>query len=150
MKITNHHELRKRKSLDLSHPKITDQSSKKMCDINCIIASYQKTGMLPHFKEKHPQFLDETKFPTFMEAHDTVQQASDLFNQLPSIVRKAMNNNPANLEEFINDPKNHSFLSDHGIIEKQEKSLKNDSDPSRNATTKSVKDEVKKKGERAE
>lgn len=115
--ITNHHELRERRQIDCSHPKLTDQSFAKMCDINTIMAQYAKTGMLPHFKKADPQFIDTTELPSLMDAHAAVNHSKKLFNDLPAVIRRAMDNNPANLENYLSDPENQKFLLKHGVLE---------------------------------
>ena len=100
---------------------MTDPSFKQMCDINNIISQYQKTGQLPHFKEKIPQYVNIPSIPSFMEAFDLVQSAVELFDELPAEVRKAMDNDPANLEEFVTDEKNQELLIKHGLMTKKEK-----------------------------
>lgn len=101
----------------LAGEKITDQSQKNMCDINLMMKQYANTGLLPQVKQKVGQFLDMTEIPDFMEAHKLVQEAKELFYQLPSEVRNLMNHDPANLEVFLADEKNKSILEKHGLIE---------------------------------
>lgn len=98
---------------------LTDQSSKKMCDINLIMKQYQKTGLLPNFSQKIGQYLDISDVPSFEEAHDIVTEARSLFLELPSKIRKLMDNNPANLENFVLDPKNIDILVKEGLMEKR-------------------------------
>jgi len=116
MKITNHHELRRRSTIDCSEPKITDQSYKSLCDINNIMSNYAKTGMLSHVTTIQPSYLDNTLVPTLEHAHDIVKAANRAFYDLPPTVRKLMDNNPQNLENFINDPENSQILQKHGIL----------------------------------
>lgn len=120
MKITNHHELRRDVSIDCSEPVLTDQSYKNACDINLIMANYAKTGMLPHFQTSQPQYIDNTEIPNLMEAFEITRHATDLFNQLPADVRRLMDNNPANLEEFVNNPENKDILLKNGVLVKRE------------------------------
>lgn len=118
MKITNHHELRKDVSIDCSSPILTDQSYAKACDINVIMANYAKTGMLPNFPEKQPQYLDNTSIPSLMEAFDITNKAIEAFFELPPDIRKLMDNDPANLEIFALNPENSDILLKHGLIVK--------------------------------
>lgn len=103
-------------------PSMTDQSDKNYLDINTIMRNYAKTGLLPQFKEKVSQYIDTTQIPSYMDAHEQIQRASELFNQLPSPIRKLMDNNPANLEKVISEPKYHDMLIEYGILEKQKPS----------------------------
>lgn len=114
--ITNHHELRKRSSIDLSEPKMTDQSFKKACDINNIIKTYSATGHLPHITSAVPKYQDNTTIPTLEASFDIVNQAYDQFYQLPPTIRKLMDNDPAKLESFISDTRNHNALIEHGVL----------------------------------
>ncbi len=119
-KSTNHHELRVRTQKDCSGKVLTDQSYKKMCDINSIVANYKKTGVLSHQKEKIAQYMDNTEIPSLMEAHELLRDAKDAFLALPSQIRKLMDHDPKNLIGFIQNPENSDLLLKYGIIEKVE------------------------------
>lgn len=97
-----------------------DKSQAKMCDINNIVKYYTKTGMFPAFKQKQPKFLDMTAIPTLMEATEIVAEAQEMFYDLPAKIRALMGHDPANLEEFLKDPKNHDVLVEYGVLEKKE------------------------------
>lgn len=108
--------LRKRHQIDCSHPKKTEQAHKKMCDINNIMESYRKTGMLPQFKQKQPFFADVSNVPSIEEAYETVQNARESFMELPSDIRKLMDNDPRKLESFVQNSDNHEMLRKYGLI----------------------------------
>lgn len=117
MKLTNHNqELRKRTTTDLSEPKITDQSYKKSCDINNIMKQYAKTGMFTHLNSQPLKYIDNTTIPNLEQSFEIVRNAHKLFYELPSDIRKLMDNNPANLESFVNNPKNEKILKENGLI----------------------------------
>lgn len=121
MKITNHHELRRDISIDCSEPKLTDQSFKNACDINVIMANYAKTGMLSHVTTLQPKYVDNTTIPSLEAAYDIVNAAEDAFYNLPPDIRKLMDNDPSQLENFIQNPDNTDILLKNGIIiQKQE------------------------------
>jgi len=101
-------------------PSKTDQSDKNMVNINTIMANYAKTGLLPQFPEKVAQYMDTTQIPSYMEAQAQIAHARELFQGLPSEIRKEMNNNPQNLEHYLKNPDNHEKLIGYGIL-KQEK-----------------------------
>lgn len=118
-----------------------DQASAKSSDINVIMATFGKQGITPaDVPGRIGHFIDNTKIPSFLEAFDIVQEAKDLFLQLPHQVRSAMNNDPALMESFISDKKNHQFLYDYGVLEK--KPVKDPDDVP--LTTKSFKDVLEK------
>lgn len=111
--------IRKRVALDLGKVLKTDQSFKKMCDINSIVKNYQKTGILSHQKEKLGQYIDNTKIPSLMDAQVLLRDAKEAFLSLPSDMRKLMDHDPTKLVEFIQNPKNKQMLLDNGILEKK-------------------------------
>lgn len=97
----------------------TDQSDKNMTDINVIMKNYLKTGVLPNFKQKVAQYIDTTQIPSYMEAHEQITRANELFRALPSEVRKLMNNDPSQLEQVIKNPNYREVLEKHGILKKK-------------------------------
>lgn len=121
MKITNHHqELRRDISIDCSEPKLTDQSYKNMCDINVIMANYAKTGVFGHINNNEPRYVDNTTVPNLEEAYAIVTRAENLFYELPADIRKLMDNDPSQLEAFIQNPQNADILLKNGVIVKRE------------------------------
>lgn len=112
-RVPNH----KRVQIDCSQPVLTDQSAKKMCDINNIIMQYQKTGLLPHLSDQVGRYVDNTLAIPLEEAYERLSDAKHLFYQLPAQVRKLMDNDPAQLESYIQNPDNHSILVKYGVLE---------------------------------
>lgn len=100
-----------------------DQSHKAMCDIKGIMESYSKTGHLPYVNQKEPVYADVSNLPSFMEAHEIVQEAREAFMELPAAVRKKLDNNPANLEEYLSQEENWEEAAKYGLIEKIHKPL---------------------------
>lgn len=120
-------ELRNRVTIDCSHPQLTDQSFKNQCDINNIMTQYSKTGLLPQQNNIQPKFQDNTLIPDLNTAFELVNSAIDGFNQLPPTIRKLMDNNPANLELFIQDADNTEILAKHGLINLKQSAINTDS-----------------------
>jgi phage internal scaffolding protein len=116
MKITNHHELRRDVSIDCSYPILTDQSNKNACDINVIMANYAKTGMLSHVSNQTPKYIDCTTIPNLEQAYKTVYAAEEAFYDLPPDIRRLMDNDPSQLENFISNPENAYILEKNGLI----------------------------------
>lgn len=110
------HEKRKRVQIDCSEPILTDQSFAKGCDINLIMANYAKTGMLPSFNKVEARYIDNTQTPDLITAFNIANKAQEDFLSLPPEVRKAMGNNPAELENFISDENNQPLLIKHGVL----------------------------------
>lgn len=69
------------------------------CDINLIMARYERTGILPEDAlAAASRFGDFSQVPTFQEMQDRVIAAHELFDALPAAVRKTFDNDPG---EFI-------------------------------------------------
>lgn len=140
IKFTNHHELRRRVSLDMSHPKITDQSSKATADINNIMLQYSKTGLLPVTKEKVAQYIDNTNVMPLEDAHALITTARNLFMELPAQIRKLMDNDPTKLESFIQDKENFDILVKHGVLDKKVEKVSPSDPPKAKPAVESKKD----------
>jgi phage internal scaffolding protein len=97
----------------------TIQADAKLANINNIMDRYLKTGVLPQVQQKVAMYIDNTKLPDFLEAHNLIIEAKNLFMELPAHVRKLMDNDPAKLESFIKDPNNREILEKYGVIEKK-------------------------------
>lgn len=126
-----------------------DQSFAKACDINHIMAQYQKTNMLPHVSNQIPQYIDNTEIMDYGSAFNFVRKSLDLFRELPAEIRKEMDNKPENLPEFLSNPKNHDLCVKHGLFTdsvflRKEKELKSQE------KIETLKKEVKAKPEAAE
>lgn len=105
----------RRVQIDCSQGGLTDQSFKNDADINVIVERFNKTGILPTIERKS-YFADVTEIPTLEQAFDIVDKAREQFGKLPAEVRRKMGDNPANLENFINDEDNAEFLKKHGVL----------------------------------
>lgn len=110
---------------------LTDQSFKNNSDINFIVEQVRKTGLLPQqSQDKIPQFLDLSSIPDLEGAFNIAEQAAELFYDLPSAIRKEMDNDPSKLEIYLKDPKNKDTLIKNGIFQPEEKPVtKQESSP---------------------
>jgi hypothetical protein len=106
----------RRVQIDCSEPKITDQSDAKAADINNIMKTYQKTGIFPEVNDRIGQYIDNTDMPSLEEMHDQAVKAKSLFMELPSALRKLMDNDPTKMAEFISDPSNIEICKKYGIL----------------------------------
>lgn len=84
-------------------PSMTQQSAKKECDVNSIMEKYRKTGTISHVMNRSPINGDVSQMGDFRTNLQKVQEGIDLFNQLPAIVRKKLNNDPANLPQYLKE-----------------------------------------------
>lgn len=81
----------------------TKQSHRDECDINQIMARYQRTGVLEHVREHPPQHGDVTAID-FQTSMDLVVQARQQFEALPSSIRDYCGNDPAAYLDLVTRP----------------------------------------------
>lgn len=79
---------------------MTKQAFKAECDINNILVKYQKTGVFDHVKKYEGQYFDSTE-TDYQEALNTVINANDMFDELPSKAREYFHNDPARFLAFF-------------------------------------------------
>lgn len=84
---------------------MTEQSHKDACDINVIMARYEKTGVAPGTFFS-PNYGDFTGIDDFHSASNAVIAAQDAFMGLDAHLRKRFNNDPGEFLAFMDDPKN--------------------------------------------
>lgn len=99
-------------------PSMTKQSFKEECDINNIIANFTKTGLLEYAQEHQPQYGDVTGID-FQTAMQTISQANEMFDELPSKIRQRFQNDPVAFLDFIQDPESRSEAIQLGLIDPQ-------------------------------
>lgn len=93
----------------------TKQSFKDECDINNIMARYQKTGVLDFAGKHQAQYGDCTNIE-FQAGLDIISNAKKMFADLPSSVRRRFDNDPGEFLEFINDAGNREEAQRMGLL----------------------------------
>lgn len=84
----------------------THQSFKEQSDINTIVRQFGLTGELPQ-NVKVPQSGDYTMVVNdYQSAMNIVRQAEESFMQLPAETRKRFNNDPQQLQQFVENKDN--------------------------------------------
>lgn len=96
----------------------TQQSHKDDCDINVIMARYQQTGLIDHFNQRQPRFIDCTG-ADYHAAQQLIAQAKSMFQDLPSSIRNQFDNDPAAFLDFVQDPANAPRLAEMGLTAPQ-------------------------------
>lgn len=101
-------------------PTMTVQSEKDNCDINVIMNRYATCGTpLPYRTDGvQPVYADVSELGDYMENYQRCKQAEEMFYNLPSALRKELDNNPANLLPFIQDEKNKERCYEYGLLNK--------------------------------
>lgn len=109
-----------KKGIEFVEPTMTLQSEKDNCDINVIMNRYATCGTpLPYRNDGvQPVYADVSELGDYMENYQRCKQAEEMFNNLPSALRKELDNNPANLLPFIQDDKNKERCYEYGLLNK--------------------------------
>lgn len=85
---------------------IVKQQFKDECDINTIVAKFNKLGQLPELIRKDAKYGDFTAVPEYQHALDTVIKAQEQFEALDANVRDRFANDPARFLEFATNAQN--------------------------------------------
>ena len=94
----------------------TKQAHADECDINKMMAKYQKTGVEPRQNRYPATYGDFTGITTFQGAHQQLQDADEAFKALPSGIRRRFENDAGKLLGFLEDPQNTAEAVDRGRL----------------------------------
>lgn len=96
-------------------PSMTRQEFAVDCDINAIMARYEKTGQLP-VNGRQPMYVDFTQLPsTLMEHVAFLDEAQKAFMSLPAVVRKEFDNDPVAFVEYASQEGNLDQMREWGL-----------------------------------
>jgi len=98
---------------DTVGPSLTRQEFADECDINRILASYQRTGALNHFAKYSASYGDFTACD-LQEAQNLLIRARQLFDELPSAVKREVST-PEGFLAFVQDPANAEKMKALGL-----------------------------------
>lgn len=105
------------KGLDCSNdPLLTVQDMAEECDVNAIVARFEKTGLLPQAVGS-PIFGDFSSPIDYQTAQNVFIEADKAFMALPAKVRKEFDNSALKFLEFVDDPANADKLVEMGLRE---------------------------------
>ena len=92
---------------------LTKQSFKDACDINKIIKKAARAGTLSHLAKYDAAVYGEFDVEyDLLEAHDKIQKAQQIFDELPAEVRSEFSNNALEFAGFASNPANRHRLGD--------------------------------------
>lgn len=94
----------------------TVQAAKDECDINKIIARFERAGVWPGSREGY--FADVSEVGEYRDALEVVRLADESFMTLDAKVRARFDNDPGKLVEFLSDPANEAEALELKLIEK--------------------------------
>lgn len=83
----------------------TKQAFKDECDINRLLSRAQRTGALSHLEQFGGVYGDFSDFD-FHEAQNQLAKAREIFDALPSEIRREFANDPGQFFEFANRDEN--------------------------------------------
>lgn len=110
--------LRRDVTTDVGEVSMTRQEFASECDINGIMARYEKVGGHLGQMPRQPMYLDLTQGPAdLMSALNTMHEAEYAFSQLPAAVRKEFANDAMRFIEFASDGANIDQLRQWGLAE---------------------------------
>jgi phage internal scaffolding protein len=102
-----------KKSIIICDDGITEQHHAEMCDVNTILATYMKTGVLPPL-DPNAQYGDLTDFD-YQSMQNQIANANSLFEQLPENVKYKFGNEPYRFLNFVQDERNYDELVEMGL-----------------------------------
>lgn len=97
----------------------TEQKFKDECDINWLVNKYDPRTLAEMRSKTEGQygFVDSQ---SFQDAMYIVAKADQMFDQVPSQIRKRFENNPAQFLEFVQNPDNAEELVKMGLARNRE------------------------------
>lgn len=118
-KIHSRYDLPPSVSQEVGGPSMALQDAKDECDINKIIARYQRTGSWSGsmaVPSVQPQFGDYSSSLSYQEAQNVLIAAQTAFDGLSSQLRKRFNNDPAQMLDFLEDVSNREEAIKLGLV----------------------------------
>lgn len=119
-------------------PGKTKSDMKQECDINAIMAKYQRQGVIAHIERRSPSYGIHNGLD-FQEAMQLIDNAKESFAELPSSIRKKFNNSPADFMDFVSNPDNLDELERMGLVTVEEV-MGTEAPKTENSETKEVKE----------
>ncbi len=83
----------------------TKQCHRDECDINKIMARFQKTGTISHLSKFEGVYADFSDFD-FHHQSNMLARGESIFAALPAEIRREFGQSPAEFFNYVNDPKN--------------------------------------------
>nr|QJB20813.1 MAG: internal scaffolding protein [Microvirus sp.] len=97
---------------------LTDPSFASECNVNNIVKKFKNTGQITHLAKREGVYADVSTVTDLLTATIQVQKASEAFKTIPAELRRKLNEDPAQLIEFLNDPENDEEAIYYGLKER--------------------------------
>lgn len=105
--------------LECKDKSLTQQSSAAECDINKIVARFDRTGSITHVSDKVGRYGDFSTVGDYHAAMNVIAKSNDVFMELPVDVRERFDNDPAKMLAFLEDPQNRKEAVSLGLVEEK-------------------------------
>lgn len=105
----------KRVTKKFTQKSLTKQSEKDECNINKIMAKYEKTGLVNHVMSQEAVYGDFSQVTDYQDALNKINAAQALFDALPAQIRSKFENDPTLFLEFAQNPENADQLIEMGL-----------------------------------
>lgn len=109
----------KHRSCDIDTGSLSEvqQDMRDECDINFIMAKYQKSGLIEHVNRIDGSYGDFMHASDYQTSLNEVLAARAAFDSLPSSLRYRFQNDPAQFLEFVQNDSNRDEMIQLGLIE---------------------------------
>ena len=107
---------RKRVRKNFMQPSLTKQSFQKECNINNLMAKYQKTGLHAHVNRHQGNYGDFMQATDYHTAMNQIIAAGDAFNTVPAEIRAKFENDPGKFLEFCQNTDNLDEMREIGLL----------------------------------
>lgn len=94
----------------------TQQAPKDACDVNMIMKTYEKTGVLTHENAHKPVYGDFSTASDYQEAKNAVNAAEAEFAGFSAEIRRRFDNDPRQMLLFLDDPNNLEEAVSLGLV----------------------------------
>ena len=94
---------------------LTQQHFQEESEINNIIRSYDKNGVIEHINRGNAIYADFSNVTDFSDALSQINEAKEEFLRIPSDIREQFQNDPGQFFKFASDPNNLDQLVEMGL-----------------------------------
>lgn len=112
---------------------LAKQSFADECNINLIMARYEKTSILDHVNKYNGNYESYENVQDYHSALCQVINARQAFDDLPSKIRARFNNDPGQFLAYANNPDNKPGMKELGLMP-EDTPIPEGSDPKDQAT----------------
>ena len=134
-KFKSAYSARDRVQTEIIGESLTQQHFAHQQDVRNIISQYDKTGLIANVAKGVAKYGDYSEVNEYRESLDLVNNANDMFMQLPAEIREMFKNNAGVFFEFATNPENEDKMVKLGL---REPAPFEDVPPTSNETKKSV------------